>query len=139
MRVLIAGLVLCAGCSMGPRASQHPLALVPGGAKVEIELIKADRGVGTGGRLISGELLSVTDSGLWVLVDVHPLWVAYDVIHQAVFDQTGDDDLAGPEAPPQKERDRLRLESRFPQGISPELMRKLLDTYGDSVARVARP
>ena len=139
MRNLIAVLVLCAGCSVGPRASEHPLALVAGGAKLEIELIKADRGVGVGGRLISGELLAVTDSGLWVLADAHPSWVAYAIIHQAVFDQTGDDDLAGPEAPPLKERNRLRLESRFPQGISPELMRKLLATYGDSVARVLLP
>ncbi|HZH40860.1 MAG TPA: hypothetical protein VFD85_07605 [Gemmatimonadales bacterium] len=139
MRNLIAVLVLCAACSAGPRASQHPLSLVAGGAMVEIELIKVDRGVGVGGRLISGELLSVTDSGLWVLADSQPSWVAYALIHQAVFDQTGDDDLAGPEAPSLKARNRLRLESRFPQGISPELMRKLLTTYGDSVARVVRP
>ena len=137
MRSLIAALVMCMACSAGPRAYRHPLALGAEGATVQIRLLQI---VGEKDEhLISGELLSVTDSGLWLLTDHHVTWVAYGTVGHAEFDQTGDHDFWGPEAPSKEARERLRLESRFPPGISPDLMRRLLmASYGDSVTGMVR-
>lgn len=136
MRAMFAVLVLLGGaCSpyIGPRAAEHPLSLGAEGATIKIQLVSRDGGAGD--VYVTGELLSVTYSGLWVLADSHASWVAFSAIARAELQHTGDDDIEGPGAPDSAALERLRLESRFPQGLSPELMRKLLLSYGDTAPR----
>lgn len=133
MRATYASLVmLCAGCSIGPRAADHVLALSPAGVPVEIELAT---GVSKERPKVSGELLAVTDSGFWILVDHNPRWMPYVDIHHAAFGETGDGDFSGPRAPKQKTLEHLRLESRYPQGITPALLDQLIQSYRDSATR----
>lgn len=127
--------LLCAGCSIGPRAAHHLLALGPAGVPVEIELTS---GPGPEHPQVSGELLAVTDSGFWILADNHPRWVAFADIYDAAFNESGDGDFSGPGAPPRKKLKRLRLESRFPQGITPAVLEKLQRAYEDTAPRANR-
>src|SRR5690348_13725975 len=131
----VALVALCAACSaaIGPRASENPVALGPAGAGIEIQLVSHYRS--ERGAFVSGELLAVSDSGLWVLADRHLARVPFTAIDQAVFPSAGHDDFDGPGLPGKKTLERLRLQSRFPQGIGTELMHRLLMTYGDTAPR----
>lgn len=123
MRAFAVLLALCAGCVIGPRAMDHPMMQTGGGVPYEVRLS------GPPVRSVSGELLAVTDTGVWLLVNQSPTWVPYT--------------LAVNGAPPDTTRERLRLESRFPQGLNAEILRKLLNAYGQdsavflSIARAA--
>ena len=64
--------------------------------------------------------------------------VRYVIIESVVFAQTGIH-IEGGRPPAAKAREKLRLLSRFPQGLSPELLKALLETRGQSeVTRIAR-
>lgn len=123
-------------CSIGPRASQHPLTAGAAGVSIAVELTALDSNHQH--RSVSGELLAVTDTGLWILANTRPTWVRFSVVSRAVFPESGDDDFWGPNPPSQKAHERLRLESRFPQGMTPDLIRRLAGVYGDSTATVIR-
>lgn len=136
MRTLAIVLLLCAGaCSLGPRASEHPIARGPMGAKVTLSL-----GIASNGELnAAGELLAVSDSGLWILVGgERPGWAAYGVIKHAVLDPV-DVEFDGPGVPPPAVLDRMRMASRYPEGLTPELRKRLLVAYGRDSLLVIHP
>lgn len=114
-------LLMAAGCSWGPRAVDHPIARNPGGPVARIALRDS---------VVRGELLAVTDSGLWLLVHDSPAWASYADIRSAAFEGYPERTIfAGPAAPPADVRAELRLASRYPQGISPALLHDLLKAY----------
>lgn len=80
-----------------------------------------------------GELLAVQDTALVVLVHDTVTLVPYRVLKAGRFAHVGD--LT--EIPPAEGfAGRLRLISRFPQGLTPELLARLLAAYGQSALKV---
>jgi hypothetical protein len=74
---------------------------------------------------VVGELLAVEDAGLLIDGAEALTLVSYAAIRQAHF-KDGDASLADDRTLPPRAREALRLRSRFPQGVSEELLRKLL-------------
>ena len=141
-------IVLCmfalaiAGCPIGPK----PADFGPAGMRVELSLTKslplAPPGVEAD---LSGELLSADSSGLVVRLETMEanrlrskiLRIEYAVISSGKVQRT--QARPGPKPPTPDDLARLRQVSRYPQGISHELMAKLLGAYGqDSLLRVSR-
>jgi len=75
--------------------------------------------------LLGGELMEVRDAGLVVGAARGLVLVPYGAIARATFAQTGI--VLEGRPPDPAPRERLRLISRFPQGLSPELLRRILD------------
>lgn len=102
------------------------------------------------GAAISGELLAVSDSALYVLTDpgratlvpeiddrrrqtvVIALW---GVIERLELDQVGTT-VRDKTAPDQNDRAAMSRVSRFPQGVSYDLLQRLLDAHGQDAAVV---
>ncbi|MFN2383940.1 MAG: hypothetical protein ABR559_06715 [Gemmatimonadota bacterium] len=110
--------VVLAACRTGE--GEYRQAKQPGGVTVQLDL--------GAGRTASGELLEVGDGGLLL---VRPNWefmrFPYGVIQRARFAQFEDLTLTG-SVPTAAQRERLRLLSRFPQGLTPDLKAALLAT-----------
>ena len=117
---------------VGGRAQSFAPAQAPEGVFTEIV-------TATGG-FISGELLEIQDTALLLLSDQQLFLLPYAVVRRAHFAQMkSDTTISDEEAPSAAVRERLRLVSRFPQGVTPELLGELLAAYGQSeVVRVAR-
>ncbi len=84
---------------------------------------------------LSGELIEVRDTGIVVLTDRKLRLLSYTAILSASPDQTEFGypfSIERQTAPKPDVREYLRLRSRFPQGLTPELMRQLLDVYGQT-------
>jgi hypothetical protein len=90
------------------------------------------------GSSVVGELLAVEDTGLLIEGGDALTRVAYAAIRHARFDQGGatlaDDKTVSPSA-----RETLRLRSRFPQGVSEDLLRQLLAVRGQTAVREYAP
>ena len=120
----LAGLLLLLGaCYVGPSLKRYAPAHAPAGATVALGLPE-DRKVG-------GELLAVKDSTLLLLEERQLVRVDIAAIRS----------LRGPSISTRvmgdAARERLRLISRYPQGVSPDLEASLLQAYGaDAVRRI---
>jgi hypothetical protein len=124
---IVAGMLLVvSGCHFGIQAEDFVAAHGPQGVKVEMRLKK-----GIHVRLLAGELLEVREDGFLVNVDNKEArqiqFVHTSVILRAEFAQF---DGFGKQAIGAKLdvslRDKLRVLSRFPQGLSSELLAALL-------------
>lgn len=117
LRVLVP-LLFLGGCMLGASKSSYAPAKGPAGAMVSLDL--------GGDRRFEGELLAVEHTTLLVLQAQQPVRIALPLIRSGKAPKvsftgrslTGD------------VRERLRLISRFPQGVSPELEARLLQAYG---------
>lgn len=128
MRPIFLMLLLSTACSLGPRAVNHPLAQGPAGLSI---------GFAVRDRVMAGELLAVTDSGLWLVVHDAPTWAPYAALDSAWFPGLGGDAGIGKHTAPASElRHRLELTSRFPQGMSPSLLAAVLHAYGRDAVRI---
>lgn len=126
MRTISGGLLaplLLAACMVGTSGRNYAPAKSPAGATVSIDLGDSRR--------ITGELLAVEETTLLVLQEHELIRVAVTLIRsgkapkisftgQSLVDTT---------------RERLRLVSRYPQGVSPELEARLLQAYGTTSVR----
>jgi len=117
------------GCSVGPRIEAVDAANTPAGIATVVRTADAT---------YEGELLSVTDDGLLLLVADRLMSVSFDVIvdidARPVLRVHGPSRSLNP--PVQHE---LLSWSRFPQGVSRELERSLLGAYGQTeVIRIER-
>ncbi len=118
-----------AACHFGPRVSSFAPAVDPEGVSVEIV---------SHGAPFQAELLAVSDTGLLVLRNRTVVFVRYAIIREATFEHVSD--AVGQEvAPDPATRERLRLISRFPQGMSAERLRLLLVGYGQKAVDVLAP
>ena len=126
---------LFAGCVYGPGVGKSPLARRPEGVDVS-----ASSQHGT----FTGELLEVRDAGLLLLVAPENangnriVLLPYGAIRAARFDKLGAGyGLTDGQPPMPATRERLRRVSRFPQGLSEDVLRRLLDAHGQTeVGRV---
>jgi len=119
-------LLTLSACTLGSRPATFGPARSPQGIEARITMSAPRYTAAT----IVGELLSVTDSGLVVLsADRRLLYVHWPALRYATFRQIGVRLNAG-KAPDARAQEQLRLVSRFPQGMSPELTARLLESLG---------
>ena len=131
--VIVAALPALSACTMGSRPATFGPARMPQGVEARVALgAPRDRAA------IVAELLSVTDSGLVVLsADRRLLHLHWPAIRYATFRQISVE-LNGGTPPDARARERLRLVSRFPQGMSAELTGRLLESVGREEMEVIR-
>lgn len=113
--------LLLAACSIGPSGKSYPPAKGPAGAAVEIELHR------NGG--IGGELLAVEDTTLLLVQNRQLIRLAIPAVKSLRGPRISTGQLDEPM------RERLRLISRYPQGVSPDLEARLLGAYGAPAVR----
>lgn len=128
VRTGLAALALTA-CHIGTRVSSFAPAIDPAGVPVAIASRTAS---------FQAELLAVSDTGLLVLRNRTVVFARYSAIREATFQQLSDA-IAGGVAPDAATRDRLRLISRFPAGVSADRLRALLRAYGQPAVDVLAP
>lgn len=119
-RAWLIAVTVLAGCSVGTRAKNYAPAKGPAGATVQLEL--------TGNRALAGELLAVEDSSLLVLSQRQLMRVGLPLIQSGKAPKLS---FTGA-ALKGEARERLRLISRYPQGVSPDLETRLLQAYGQT-------
>ena len=112
--------MLLAGCTVGSKVKNYPPAQAPAGATLELEL--------AGQRALTGELLAVADSALLVQSGGRLHRVRVALIRLGNGPRVS---FTGATLEPEV-RERLRLISRYPQGVSPELQSRLLQAYGQT-------
>jgi hypothetical protein len=130
-RALPLGLALVAlSCTFGQSVLKYEPAHSPRGVTARITTASD--------RPLVGELIEVRDAGLVVGNEAVIALVPYAVVKRAAFVQTRLSLEAG-QAPDRSTREKLRLLSRFPQGLSPALLQELLEAHGQSeLTQVAR-
>lgn len=116
-----AALATIGACFHGPTPERFQPAQGPKGIEVHLALSR-DR--------VRGELLAFQDTALIVLRDNQILLVPLGSIRSGVFKQRGT--LIENGRISQQERTRIRLMSRFPAGLTPELRARLLTAYGQT-------
>jgi hypothetical protein len=125
-RVVLSALVLAAAaCTVGPSAAKFLPATDPRGI--------AARVVTRDGVIIQGELLELRDHEMLVAEEKAIYLISLDAIRSADFDQA-DIGFRYWRPPDPSTQKRLRLLSRFPQGLSPQLLQVLLDARGQREA-----
>jgi hypothetical protein len=128
----IAAMVLgsLTACSIGGRVSAWKPSAQAGGTEIELDLGNLHK--------VRGELITLDSAGFLILeagrlVRVDPVVVKSGSGYKTSFDSPLSSD----------NRERLRLMSRYPQGVSAEVEHSLLDAYGFSQVEVeatpARP
>jgi hypothetical protein len=119
------------GCSVGITAAKYPPAQGPSGVIVRVKTAQGD---------VSGELIEVRDAGIVVLANQKLRLLPYTVIVSSEVDRTDSGYAISQRTVPRPAvQAHLRLLSRFPQGLAPDLMRQLLDTYGQTELAGANP
>jgi hypothetical protein len=122
--VLFALACFADGCSYGMTAKKFPPALGPRGVTMRVV---------TEQRVASGELLEVRDTGIVVLADQKVALLPYSSIVRANAEGISSGlEIEGRRNPDPEVRERLRLLSHFPQGLSPPLLQELLNKYGQT-------
>lgn len=123
-----AAILLATACYHGPSLRTFQPANSPDGIDADLRLRKTH---------VRGELLEVQDSALIVLTDSQTIvMVPVDSIRSGVFGERGA--LIGGGGNLARELAQLRLLSRFPAGLTPEIRARLLAAYGQTEVRVVR-
>ena len=127
-RALAAAAALALGavgaCHIGQRSENFPLAKSPRGADIEIAL--------DGKQQLTGELLAAEDSAYVIVRDGRILRVPYRAVRGSSLPQHGASERGAPDA---RMVAFARDRSRYPRGITADLMARLLAAYGqDSIA-----
>ena len=119
LAVMAAAALAAAACIVGPALENFPPAQSPHGISLDLRL--------ENGR-VQGELLEVRDSAYVILHAGRVTLVPYRRVRVALMPAGTVDALNT--APTPAIRERLRLLSRFPQGLTPEIEQRLLETLG---------
>jgi len=124
--LLIMGMLACLnnGCHVGMTAPKYRPAQGPQGVIMHVATAEGK---------FSGELIEVRDAGIVILADGKLRLLPYTVILSSQADQTSSRYSISKRTVPKPDvLAHLRLLSRFPQGLTPELMRQLLDLNGQT-------
>lgn len=114
-------LLALAACMVGTHARNYGPARGPAGAMVNLRMVDKSR--------TAGELLAVEDSALLLLSDSQLVRVPLSQVSSGSAPKVSfDGRLRG------DRRERLRLISRYPQGVSPGLEQQLRHAYGQGDA-----
>jgi hypothetical protein len=128
-RAFAAGLLASiAACTLGPTIREFEPAHRAAGTPTSVR---------TSDARIDGELLAVSDSGVVLLARDGVTIISYAVIRRGAAKGLPVDFGLG-DAPDGDTRRMLRDLSRYPQGITPELLQKLLAAYRQEAAIVVR-
>lgn len=111
-----------AACSTSPRVEDYPPAVEPGGIHGYIT-------PSVDGHALRVELLAVDDSSYIVLDRDRVVVALFRSLKAARFDPIGTTTWTGA-SPSSDHRSQLKYASRFPYGISPPLMARLLAKSG---------
>jgi len=132
MRYSIAAVatITLVACSLGTRAREYEPAQHPAGVQVTI--------VTTLPQPLHGELLAVDDTSV-TIVSASRLWLVPFAVTRHIDVRRGSQIEVGRRAPGERDREGLRLRSRFPQGMDPELRARVLAAYGQTAVEVVRP
>lgn len=109
-------------CQVGTRLGEFEPAQGPQGVQAELQLEQ---------ETVKGELLAVQRHSLLILSEGRVMNVGFRAIERARFAQMGVRLYKGQE-PSEDQRRALQLVSRFPQGVSPQLLDQLLLAYNQS-------
>ena len=109
-------------CIFGSHVGTFPPANGPNGVTAKLQ---------TSAGRVTAEVLDVRDSGLVVLNNAQVTFVPYRAIEDGSFNQLGVSIWNGQFESAEK-RNRVRMASRFPQGITPETERQLLAVHHQS-------
>lgn len=90
------------------------------------------------GKRVIGELLEVRDSGLVVHTAGQVTFVQFAAIDDATFTDS-DVSIKARRAPVAEDSYRLRMLSRFPYGIPPDALRRLLSSHAQDSLAVMTP
>ncbi|MEO8126539.1 MAG: hypothetical protein ABJF23_27140 [Bryobacteraceae bacterium] len=125
LTILLGMLVsLLAGCRFGMTAAKYRPAQEPKGVTLRIKTSQAQ---------LVGELIEVSDSGVVLLSDQKVRLIPYTAILSSEADQTGSRYRLSKGQPPKPDvQVHLRLLSRFPQGLTPEITQQLLALHGQT-------
>jgi hypothetical protein len=114
---------ISSACGVGMTARKYPPAQGPKGVNVRVTTPQGQ---------LSGELIEVRDSGI-VLADQKLRLIPYtDILSSEVEKTSSHYAIANRSVPTPETRDHLRLLSRFPYGLSAEVMQRLLSAYGQT-------
>ncbi len=122
-------IVLLSACHFGVTGRDLRVGQQPGGVPV---MVKTSSGS------YDGELMAIQEDG--VLIS-HPklLFAPFSAIIALRVDTMGNDySLTSPEIPTSSQLQRLRLVSHFPQGMTPEIRRRLLAQAGQTEIETAK-
>lgn len=130
-----------AACRVGMTVERFEPASSPNGAAARLTTADGE---------LTGELIEMQASGLLILTGVgRPAsepppgytlrLVPFSAVRASSFPQLGSISIRDGQAPTGAVRERLRLVSRFPHGLSPELLKQLLARYGQTEVAGVRP
>jgi hypothetical protein len=111
------GLALLLGCAFGGSVARWRPASQAAGTEITLDL--------TSGKTVKGELLTLDSAGFLVLESGRIVRVDPGVVRTGSGYKTGFDMPLSDEA-----RERLRLMSRYPQGMPAGVEQALLEAYG---------
>jgi hypothetical protein len=123
----ILGLVLAAGCAVGPSVNRLPVATDPAGATITIRYARGE---------VSGELLEASDSAFLTRTAAELVRVNYSTVRDVRLPVGGSGAIRG--APSARQLERWRSLSRFPAGVPADAFRELLALHGQTEPRVIR-
>jgi hypothetical protein len=121
--IAIGSVVALASCQFGMRGSELPVAQRPGGAAASIEV--------SSGKYV-GELIAVQDDGV-VISGGRIMFAPFTAMKTFSLDMMGKDySIDHGELPNAEKLARLRAVSHFPQGLTPDIRRRLLALSGQT-------
>lgn len=134
-------LALVCGCSTGIEVADFKPAQGPAGVQMELKL---DRDVLDDNK-IEGELLAIRPDGILLSVNGYMgsdssvrrvVLIPFSMIDTAALEQMGKARVESQGEQSEIVLNRLRLVSRFPQGVSDELLTSLMNAYGQAELQV---
>lgn len=127
-RAMILGLAVAAAtsCATGARPSGFGPAKGPAGVTATLYPNSAPK--------LEAEVLAVQDSGLLVVARDSVLLVPWSRIRRGIVPSLSIEFARG-DRPRTSETEAIRRTSRYPQGVSDELLAKLLQSYGQAALR----
>ena len=128
---LLALACLTNGCSFGMTARKYSPAQGPKGIMMHVS---------TGQKQLTGELIEVRADGILLVAEEKLLLLPYTAILSAEANEKDSPYIISKGTVPNRDvQEHLRLLSRFPQGLTPELIQRLLDAYGQTELAGATP
>lgn len=116
------------GCRFGPSVEDFRPARNPEGIRARLDM---------GQTSVRGELLAVDNTGLYVLTGEGVVLAPYKGIMHGRFEpEAVNVQLRGRAFPSSRKYNRLRLMSRFPQGLNNELLDRLLTANDQTELKV---
>ena len=128
LTALAAAALLLAGCVIGPSGQTFKPAMSAAGVEARLRFRKGE---------LRGELIEVRDTGLVIAPRGDVVYVPFTVIRASRFAQTNLASLGGVPSP--QTRERMRLLSRFPNGLPPDQLERFLASRGQQSLRVYQP